>query len=98
MLNHIYPPFALGLKIIKYVLNNVYVCLFIVMKIIVKITVRKLDFSHMTFKGDFTSFLLLCLMLNKFKCCLCISPANVLFTFSLQISEDRFGMFKQKCF
>ena len=36
MLSHIYLPFALGLNIVKYVLNNIYVCPFPVTKLIQK--------------------------------------------------------------
>ena len=34
-----YLPIALGLNIIKYILNNLHACLFIIMKIIAKIIV-----------------------------------------------------------
>ena len=39
MLGHIYLPIVIGFDIIKYVLDNLHVCLFIVTNIIAKIIV-----------------------------------------------------------
>ena len=50
MLSSINLPFALGMSIIKYVLNDLYVCPFIVRILFVKIKVLKFDFSQMIFR------------------------------------------------
>ena len=49
MFSIIYLPFALGLKIIKYVLNNIYLCTVIITKITAKSQFEKLTFSQTTF-------------------------------------------------
>ena len=48
MLSSIYFPFVVGLNIILFVFNDLYVCLFIVTKIGVKISVIFFPFSQMT--------------------------------------------------
>ena len=50
MLSPIYLPFALGLNIIRYILNSIYACQFIVTKIIAKSQIENLTFSQMTFR------------------------------------------------
>ena len=54
MFSIIYLPFALGLKIIKYVMNYIYLCTFIVTKIIAKSQFEKLTIFKNYFKRDFT--------------------------------------------
>ena len=50
MLSRIYLPFSICLNITKNILNNLYVCPFIVTKIIAKTQFENLTFWQMTFR------------------------------------------------